>query len=110
MRLARHKTGLSAPVNYFTDRSKVVFLMLIFYGFYSVLRLLYLCVCLFMCVLWSPAGKGLTSWLSFVVSNCLLCNFPIGVLGQVWFLIVSIPDLRTLTYFVYWTTIYLNNT
>ena len=20
--------------------------------------------------LWSPAGKGLTSWLSFVVSNC----------------------------------------
>ena len=22
------------------------------------------------CALWSPAGKGLTSWLSFVVSNC----------------------------------------
>ena len=26
-------------------------------------------------------------------------NFPIGILGQVWYLIVSIPDLRTLTYF-----------
>ena len=24
--------------------------------------------CLFVCALWSPAGKGLTSWLSFVVS------------------------------------------
>ena len=35
------------------------------------------CVCyaftserLFMCALWSPAGKGLTSWLSFVLYNC----------------------------------------
>ena len=24
---------------------------------------------LFICALWSPAGKGLTSWLSFVVSS-----------------------------------------
>ena len=36
------------------------------------------CVCyaffarLFICTLWSPAGKGLPSWLSFVVSNCEL--------------------------------------
>ena len=31
---------------------------------------------------------------------CLLwvCHFPIGILGQVWYLIVSIPDLCTLTY------------
>ena len=28
-----------------------------------------------------------------------VCNFPIGILGQVWFLIVSIPDLCALTYF-----------
>ena len=26
---------------------------------------------------WSPAGKGLTSWLSFVVSNCEFVNFPL---------------------------------
>ena len=38
--------------------------------FCSVLCLLCLCVRLFICALWSPAGKGLTSWLSFVVSNC----------------------------------------
>ena len=36
---------------------------------------------------------------------CLLCvcHFPIGILGQVWYLIVSIPDLCTLTYFFYIT-------
>ena len=38
--------------------------------FCSVLCLLCLCACLFICALWSPAGKGLTSWLSFVMSNC----------------------------------------
>ena len=66
--------------------------------FYSVLCLLCLCARLFICALWSPAGKGLTSKFSFVVSNCE-CHFPIGILGQVWYLIVSIPDLCTLTYF-----------
>ena len=38
-----------------------------------------LCLCarLFLCALWSPAGKGLTSWLSFVVSNCEFVTFPL---------------------------------
>ena len=36
--------------------------------FCSVLCLLCLCARLFICALWLPAGKGLTSWLSFVVS------------------------------------------
>ena len=27
--------------------------------------------------LWSPAEKGLTSWLSFVVSNCEIVTFPL---------------------------------
>ena len=31
---------------------------------------------LFICALWSPAGKGLTSWLSFEVSNCECVTFP----------------------------------
>ena len=66
--------------------------------FCSVLCLLCLCACLFICALWSPAGKGLTSWLSFVAST-VICHFPIDILGQVWYLIVSIPDLCTLTYF-----------
>ena len=72
--------------------------------FCSVWCLLCLCARLFICALWSPAGKGLTSWLSFVVStvslslshwypgsgvvlDCidslslqpyLLCNHPVG--------------------------------
>ena len=70
---------------------------------FSVLCLLCLCARLSMCALWSPAwgggGGGLASWLSFVVSGWV-CRFPIGVLGQVWYLIVSIPDLCTLTYYV----------
>ena len=37
--------------------------------FCSVLCFLCLCARLFICALWSPAGKGLTSWLSFVVST-----------------------------------------
>ena len=40
--------------------------------FCSVLSLLCLCARLFICALWSPAGKGLTSWLSFVVSSVSL--------------------------------------
>ena len=28
-----------------------------------------------------------------------VCHFPIGILGQVWYLIVSIPGFCTLTYF-----------
>ena len=48
---------------------------------------------LFIAALWSPAGKGLTSWLSFVMLNCVFFTFPCGFLGQVWCLIVSIPDI-----------------
>ena len=46
-------------------------------GFFSVLCLLCICMRLFICALWSPAGKGLTSWLSFVVSNCKFVTFPL---------------------------------
>ena len=46
-------------------------------GFFSVLRLIYLCARLFICALWSPAGKGLTSWLLFVVSNYEFVTFPL---------------------------------
>ena len=45
--------------------------------FCSVLCLLCLCARLLICALWSPAGKGLTSWLSFVVSNCEFVTFPL---------------------------------
>ena len=50
----------------------------------------------------SPAGKGLTSWLIFVMFNCDFVPFPCGVLGQAWYFFVSIPDLCRFSYFV-WT-------
>ena len=52
---------------------------------------------MFIAALWSPAGKGLTSWISWF--SCVSVTFPCGVLGQVWYLIVSITDLCLLTYF-----------
>ena len=66
--------------------------------FCSVLCLLCLCARLFICALWSPAGKGLTSWLSYVVSNCTFITFPLVSWVRCG-LIVSIRDLCTLTYF-----------
>ena len=67
-----------APLNRFKPSSKIFywpfqgtsFVDLLY--FCSVLCLLCLCTCLFICALWSPAGKGLTSWLSFLVSDMSL--------------------------------------
>ena len=41
------------------------------------LCLLCICMRLFVCALWSPVGKGLTSWLPFVVSDCKFVTFPL---------------------------------
>ena len=54
---------------------------------------------LFIATLWSPAGKGLTYWLSFVMFNRVFVTFACGILGQVWYLIILIPDLGPLSYF-----------
>ena len=68
-------------------------------------HLCYLCIVfvmlsrLLIAVLWSPAGKGVISLLLFVMSNCDFVTFPYGILGQVWYLIVLIPDLCFLSYF-----------
>ena len=65
-------------------------------------HLCYLCLVfvmlsrLFIAVLWSPAGKGLTSWLLFVIFYYTFVTFPCGILSQVWYLIVLIPDLLPL--------------
>ena len=40
---------------------------------------IFVCFCsrLFIDALWSPAGKGLTPWLSFMMSNCEIVNFQL---------------------------------
>ena len=55
--------NLTVPRRYFFCGSFMFLFCLVFAMF---------CVRLFICVLWSPAGKGLTSWLSFVVSTVSL--------------------------------------
>ena len=63
VRLARRETSLSPPVNIFTS-------------FVDHLR--YLCLVfvmlsrLFIAALWTPEGKGLTSWLLFVMFVVIL--------------------------------------
>ena len=49
------------------------------------------CARLFICALWSPAGKVLTSWLSFVMSNGEVVTFPL--VSWVKNVLLSIPDL-----------------
>ena len=60
------------------------------------LVLLCFCARLFIDALWSPALKGLTFWLSFVISKLSLSNW---YLGSGVGLIVSNPDLCPLSYF-----------
>ena len=68
-------------------------------------HLCYLCIVFVMishlsiAALWSPAGNVLTSWLLFVMFDCVFVTFQCGILGQVWYLILSIPDLCHLSYF-----------
>ena len=68
----RRKTGLSPPVKYFTDRSPRPYFFCGSFMFLFCLVFAMFCARLFICASWSPAGKGLTSWLSFVVSSVSL--------------------------------------
>ena len=56
-------------------------------------------LCLFIAALSSPTGEVLTSWLLFVIFNCVFVTFLCGTLGQMRYLIVSIPNLCHLSYF-----------
>ena len=66
-------------------------------------------------VLSVPGSIVVTCWewadlltLLCVMFSCVFITFPYGVLGQVWYLIVWIPDLCLLPYFVY-TFLYLSD-
>ena len=75
-------------------------------------HLCYLCLLFFMisrlfiAALWSPAGKELNYWLLYVMFNCDFVPFPCRILSQVWYLIVSIPDLCRLSYFDHYKDLY----
>ena len=87
------ETILSPPVLFLLTVPKQYF----FCGFGFVFDIL---SSLCLAVLWSPDGKGMISCLSYVW--CFLVffiTFPFEVLVQVWYLIVSIPDLCILPHF-----------
>ena len=66
------------------------------WGFLFLLFMFRVCHAVFgvHCSLVVSWWKGLTSWLS-----CVFVTFPCGVLCQVWYLILSIPDLSFRSYF-----------
>ena len=80
---------------FITDRSKAVLLL-------WILLLFVFSVCLHtvLSVTCSLAVTCLGRVLLYVMRSCVLVTFPYSVLGQVWYVIVSIPDLCFLPYFV----------
>ena len=54
---------------------------------------------LLIAALWSPAGKRA----NLFALVCGFVTFPFGILGQVWYLNVSIPDLRPFHTFILYT-------
>ena len=60
--------------------------------FFCLVFAMFLCASVYMCFV-------VTCW-ERTDLFALVCHFPTGILGQVWNLIVSIPDLSTLTDFV----------
>ena len=63
-----------APLNRFKPSSKIFYWPFQGGSFMFLFCLVFVMFCarLFICASWSPAGKGLTSWLSFVVSSVSL--------------------------------------
>ena len=61
--------------------------------FFCLVFAVLLCASVYMCLV-VTAGKGLTSWISFVVSNCECVTFPLVSWGGYG----TFPDVCTLTY------------
>ena len=78
---------LTVPRRYFFCGSFVLFLSCVCHTFASV-------HCCLVVTCWERAD----SWVSFVMFSCVFATFPCVILGQVWYLIVSIPDFCQLSY------------
>ena len=70
--------------------------MWIFYVFFWFVFAMPLCTSVYLCLVVTCWERG--DLLALICGVLLwVCHFPIGILGQVWYMIVSIPDLCTLT-------------
>ena len=80
----------------FTDRSKAVFLLWVILLFmFRVYRVFLSVHCSLVATSWESAD--LLALLTYVMFYCVFVTFTCDVLGQVWCLVVLIPDL---SYFV----------
>ena len=87
----RRETGLSPPVK----RSKSVLILWIIWVFVPCVSLAFASVyCCLVVTCWERAD------LLVLVGDvyCIFVTFPSGILGQVWYLIVSFPDPCLLSY------------
>ena len=83
---------------YLPDRSIWVLLLWMIHVI-SVVYLLCFSARLFIVALWSPDGIGLTSCLSFMMSNCMFVTFPLVSWVRCGNLVVLIPGLCPLFLF-----------
>ena len=89
--------GLSPPVNYLLTIPRRCGFCGSFLLFMFHVSLLFCPVCSLQPCDHLMGNDVLT--LLCVMFPCVFVSFPYGVSGQVWYLIVSIPDLRFLLYF-----------
>ena len=61
------------------------------------------------CCLVVTCWESLTSWLLFVMFNCVFVTFLCGILGHAWYFIVSIPGLCRISDFGIKQTTRFNN-
>ena len=85
MRFARYETGLISPVKYFYRpfQGSASFVD------HSLCLVVVVLSRLFIDALWPPEGKGLASWLLFVMFIVMLLLSHL--VGPVWYLIESFP-------------------
>ena len=91
--------------------------MLLMWTIYVISFLFLLCfhARLFIVALWSPVGKRLTSWLSFVMSNCEVVTFPLvsWVRCVAWFIdswslySFNFLNLNTNSSVKFWSNVFL---
>ena len=77
--------------NFITDRAFLWILLL--FGFQTVLSL----PCIIVVTYWERTGL---LDLLYMMFSCVFVTFPYGVLGQLWYFIVWIPDLCLLPDYV----------
>ena len=93
----RREIGLiSSKIFYWPFQGGTSFVDLLRFFFLSCVCYAFVRVCLYV-----PCGHLLgKGWPLVCGVYLLVCHFPIGILGQLWNLIVSIPDRCTLTYVI----------